>query len=227
MRKIFTLLFFCVATLTMSLQAQEIDNSFVFMDVDGNVFPDGATIVRNEVGLFGENEVINSGVYVKNMVGSTDFLKANYVIGRIDNGSYQICFPMNCNYQYEAGSYETGIGQLMGEVQDIMSEWFPEEDGECIVTLSIKLYEKQAGFPPTYEYKADGPSITLRFVKGDIGPEPGIPGDVNGDGEVNIADVNAVIDMILSQNISPSGDVNGDGEVNIADVNAVIDKILN
>ena len=50
--------------------------------------------------------------------------------------------------------------------------------------------------------------------------------DVNGDGEVNIADVNAVIDMILSGNTSTPGDVNGDGEVNIADVNAIIDIIL-
>ena len=51
-------------------------------------------------------------------------------------------------------------------------------------------------------------------------------GDVNGDGEVNIADVNAVIDQILSGNYTESGDVNGDGEVNIADVNAIIDTIL-
>jgi hypothetical protein len=53
-----------------------------------------------------------------------------------------------------------------------------------------------------------------------------VTGDVNGDTEVNIADVNAVIDMILSGNMTPAGDVNGDGEVNIADVNAIIDIIL-
>ena len=52
------------------------------------------------------------------------------------------------------------------------------------------------------------------------------PGDVNGDGEVNIADVNTVIDMILSGASSPAGDVNGDGEINIADVNALIATIL-
>jgi hypothetical protein len=33
--------------------------------------------------------------------------------------------------------------------------------------------------------------------------------------------------MILTGNTQPNGDVNGDGEVNIADVNAVIDIILN
>ena len=50
--------------------------------------------------------------------------------------------------------------------------------------------------------------------------------DVNGDLEVNIADINAVISVILSDVNNPSADVNGDGEVNIADINAVIDIIL-
>ena len=53
-----------------------------------------------------------------------------------------------------------------------------------------------------------------------------LPGDVNGDGEVNVADVNAVINQVLSGQLSEAGDVNGDGEVNIADINAVIDLIL-
>ena len=53
-----------------------------------------------------------------------------------------------------------------------------------------------------------------------------LKGDVNGDGEVNIADINAIIDMILSGRSDATGDVNGDGEVNIADINAVIDLIL-
>ena len=226
MRKIYTLLFCGLATLMMSMQAQEIDDSFVFVDADGNILPNGAIVIRNEVEPYGESEVINSGLAVKNRVGSNDYIKVNYEIERIDNGSYQICFPMSCNYQFEVGVYETTIGQLMGEMQDIMSEWFPEGDGECIVHLSLELFVKQSGFPPSYDHKADGPSVTLRFVKGDIGPEP-IPGDVNGDSEVNIADVNAIIDMILSQNTTPSGDVNGDGEVNIADVNSVLSIILN
>ena len=57
-------------------------------------------------------------------------------------------------------------------------------------------------------------------------PEPGLLGDVNQDGEINIADVNALIDMILSGNSGKTGDVNLDGEVNIADVNSVINLIL-
>ena len=51
-------------------------------------------------------------------------------------------------------------------------------------------------------------------------------GDVNSDGEVNISDVNALIDQILSGSTTTAGDVNSDGEVNISDVNALIDIIL-
>ena len=52
-------------------------------------------------------------------------------------------------------------------------------------------------------------------------------GDVNRDLEINIADVNAVINMILGGNTgTAAADVNGDGEINIADINAVIDIIL-
>jgi len=53
-----------------------------------------------------------------------------------------------------------------------------------------------------------------------------MPGDVNSDSEVNISDVNALLDFILSGTMSPVADVNSDGEVNISDVNAVIDLIL-
>ncbi len=55
-----------------------------------------------------------------------------------------------------------------------------------------------------------------------------LPGDVNVDGEVNIADVNATIDVILGggNGNTMTADVNGDGEINIADVNALINLIL-
>ena len=53
---------------------------------------------------------------------------------------------------------------------------------------------------------------------------------MNGDSEVNIADVNCIIDIILGHKTAAEfegrADVNGDTEVNIADVNAIIDIIL-
>ena len=53
-----------------------------------------------------------------------------------------------------------------------------------------------------------------------------VKGDVNGDGEVNIGDLNSIITVILENRDDPAADVNGDGEVNIGDVNAEIALIL-
>jgi len=53
---------------------------------------------------------------------------------------------------------------------------------------------------------------------------------VNGDGEIGIADVNAILDIILGgaadADTQVRADVNEDSEIGIADANAVIDMIL-
>ena len=61
-------------------------------------------------------------------------------------------------------------------------------------------------------------------------PLPPYPeGDVNLDYEVNIADVNALIDIIMGgvDNSMGQSDVNHDGEVNLADINRDVELILN
>ena len=55
-------------------------------------------------------------------------------------------------------------------------------------------------------------------------------GDVNGDGVIDIADVNCIINVILenapASNFNGRADVNGDGTIDIADINTVIAIIL-
>ena len=57
-----------------------------------------------------------------------------------------------------------------------------------------------------------------------------IPGDVNGDQEVNISDLADIVDLLLGLDVDDwmykSADVDGDGEVNIYDVSELIDLIL-
>lgn len=65
------------------------------------------------------------------------------------------------------------------------------------------------------------------YYNGEQGGPTTITGDVNGDGVVDIADVNGAIDIILGVTASkPDADVNGDGVIDIADVNKIIDIIL-
>ena len=54
-----------------------------------------------------------------------------------------------------------------------------------------------------------------------------ITGDVTGDGLVNVADVNALVSIILGlSEKNELADVNGDGVVNVADINALVSIIL-
>ena len=84
----------------------------------------------------------------------------------------------------------------------------------------------------TYNSPTSGEAYSLKIpgmelVYANMPPdEQPVAGDVNLDGEVNIADVNMAIDIILSGGFLNTADVNGDGEVNIADVNALIALIL-
>ncbi|MBO4870807.1 MAG: leucine-rich repeat protein [Muribaculaceae bacterium] len=59
---------------------------------------------------------------------------------------------------------------------------------------------------------------------------PAVTGDLNGDGVVDVADVNICINIILELNNNPDvkalADLNGDGVVDISDVNAIINIIL-
>ena len=93
----------------------------------------------------------------------------------------------------------------------------------CAITFPVDAYieHEEYGY---FIAQGDGNRATHIIISRDGGS---ITGDVNGDHEVNIADINAVIDIILSGSGNlTAADVNKDGEINIADVNAIIDLIL-
>lgn len=57
--------------------------------------------------------------------------------------------------------------------------------------------------------------------------EETIPGDLNGDGSVDVVDVNVLVNSLLNGIDLPDGDLNGDGAVDIVDANWILNKILN
>ena len=61
MKKIFTFLLLGLTMSVLPALAQDIDESYVFMDEEGNIIENGATVVRNTVEPYDEvSEVIYS-----------------------------------------------------------------------------------------------------------------------------------------------------------------------
>lgn len=77
-------------------------------------------------------------------------------------------------------------------------------------------------------YYSNGEQVRLAGINSHtiVFPAPVVTGDVNGDGVVNISDINVLINLILTGNNDPAGDVNNDGQINISDINATINIIL-
>lgn len=88
---------------------------------------------------------------------------------------------------------------------------------------SIKRLHK----PITDIVKNNDGSVTLKFM---YTAPPALPGDVDGNGEVDITDLNIVLNIILGKdsadNYDGRADVTGDDEVDISDANATVNKIL-
>ena len=59
-------------------------------------------------------------------------------------------------------------------------------------------------------------------------PSPDVvAGDVNGDGEVDVRDITALIDIIMNSGTNPNADVNNDNDIDVRDITALIDIIMN
>ena len=125
--------------------------------------------------------------------------------------------------------------KAMTPANQVAAEVPSKTNGTCYWTMNLSnrkgstfRISQTAGNKNSPVYVDD---LTFYYSGEEGGPNMHEPGDVNGDGEVNIADVNAVINIILTGNGSPESiqyaDVNEDGEVNIADVNMLIAMILN
>ena len=89
--------------------------------------------------------------------------------------------------------------------------WCVDEDGEEIEGTSAPSWQ---GLPDCEDFNTS------------------LGGDVNGDGEINVLDVVAIVGFIIGANIpsdseASAADYNGDGEINVLDVVAMINWIIN
>lgn len=119
----------------------------------------------------------------------------------------------------------------------------PNQGGSQEVTMDNIYTTQKSNNNHSYKFTGEGKDYTFTFDESNLTfsiseyQEPPLPdpfslqvGDVNGDGEINIADVNGIIDILLggfaNYDKRHRSDANRDDEINIADVNAVIDLLL-
>ena len=228
-----------IFTLTLvlaSLTAMVQSNTFAFIDKNGNEISDGVVVnvtdlIEDEDPETGEIIIyMPSGVKVRNMSQESAALKLNINLKRMDNGSGQICFPINCMPLPAVGNYTTNSDLMTaGETRDLQMEWFADEQGICEAEIQIEVMRQNGQFPNfTYVHADFGNTITIRF---NYGMPEGIVGDIDGSGMIDVEDVNATINIILKlKNISDypgNGDMDGNGMIDVEDVNTIINKILN
>lgn len=133
-------------------------------------------------------------------------------IGEIEYGSVATLTNTTTNETYEAEMYGVRFNVLV---------YFPDEittPGNYVLTIPARSII-------IYTLGEDVEELNFNYTI--AGGSSFIVGDVNGDNNVNISDVTALIDLLLSGGVTPdAADVNGDHGVNIADVTALIDKLL-
>jgi len=109
-------------------------------------------------------------------------------------------------------------------------DWAIDEDGNPVALDHIDFIKVYTG--QMYYCGIIGETSTEICGAEDLHPdaEPILLGDVNCDGDVNIADVTSLIDYLLSGEVEPfnlaAADVNLDNEVSISDVTDLIDQLL-
>ena len=133
-------------------------------------------------------------------------------VGEIEYGSKAILTNTTTGATYRTD---------MEDVRYNVLAFFPEEvtePGEYTLTIP-------AGAVVIYTLGEDVHELTFNYTI--PGGATVIPGDVNGDNTVSIADVTDLIDILLGGSASsPAADVNGDNTVSIADVTDLIDLLL-
>lgn len=204
MKKLFTL---CAAVVMGCMAASaQIDNTFQFVDKDGNVVADGTTwhayekhdsIVDNPISgqPMDMGTMVLSGLYVKNTSSETANCSVDFQVTQIDGGTFQICFPTTCLGQNAVMNkvMSTGSGEMAGgESRDMLTEWVvrgmggtTETTGTCTATIQLKVMNPLEEGQFVNTFKAYGPKITVVFHND--GTIDGIAGVEAGAGKEPVA----------------------------------------
>ena len=213
-----TLIAGCINTVIPNTVINIADNAFNRVGFESIIIP---------------NSVVNIGEYAFYKCDRANDIKIGTSVKIIGNNAFRDCSNLR-SLKLERSVEEIHMGAFMGCPLEVVTSLNPSpprcnrdkwnDDDMFDWAYGGCLYVPK-GCKEAYleNYGDDNNCHWYRFYEI---KEIDFRADVNDDGEVNIADINAVIDMILSDKFKTRGDVNNDGDVNIADINAIIDSIF-
>ena len=146
------------------------------------------------------------------------------------------CTPANQKVTFETTAKAkrviiTEVELYSGDITKTTAKGFDETIITDITDLNYQVTGLQPGTTYLYDVKAVNADKQSKWSnKIEVTTLSGMPGDANGDGNVDVNDVTCVISYILGKNPEPfnidNANVNGDANVDVNDVTLIIGIIL-
>ena len=247
MKKLFLLFAFLLSVSTISADSYfEIDNyevprakvgSFVSVPVKAHfsgrvsawqiyfTLPEGLTLrgatktsqmTVHFTDIFGEPDSITPGVSVGSLPTVLSFIMTSGYWDPDGDGEYESYGVV----KWEAGDYDHFF--------TLRFNVLPEFKGGEIIMETYPSSGNDARGGTIQETGDQGKSFFTSTV---FTLEPPMPGDVDGNGSLSIADATLLVDYLLNQEVEgfliEAADIDGNGTVSIADVTALIDQLVN
>ncbi len=183
------------------------------------------------------NVVFNNSVTIEIPAGTYDWCITNpspdygriYIAsshGNIDGRNDDYVFETGMHYVFTV-SLDGDYDRVDVEVSPMYGEWTQ------MVVENAALATNLSGLTLSTDYVVQVQAVLANGKTSEWSPvvkftslETAKPGDVNEDGEVNIADVTMLVNVILGNAEAENADVNTDGTIDIADVTALVNIIL-
>lgn len=220
--------------------------------VADSIISAGGYIARNSYYSLRQDTIINDPVTVGSFYKYTSFQRegvgptgkalptitapAVNVVGAVSRYSSYACYG-NTAVMYYGGSYWgvlTGTSMAAPTVAGIIAQWLqikPDlSPGEVKNILAETAIKDEFTMDETNGFRF-GPNGKIDALAGALSLTGGyIPGDVNGDGYLGIADLTKMIDYMLGEYtddiVVPALDYNLDGIFDISDITAYIDYLI-
>ena len=150
------------------------DNTFCFLDANGNEVKDGSTVT-----FYAEQEMIDLGfmvipgalqakfnLSVKNTTNADASVAIRVITQSMPNGSLTVCFPKQCVDKAPNNFISAGDIMLANESRPLSSEWLPDANQYAEADFTVQLLKSEKG-SSLDNVNAFGPTVKIHCIYAD------------------------------------------------------------